>query len=156
MQRDVAANLHEVSPSITSQNRQGLAGYMLNCIMGYSADQLQPCVVVQYLAVRKQSRVLWPLHPCLYACQEPCTHHIILHAYKADRALQSCRILSVVFVLPHIIPTQGILPCARQTELSRPCLFVKATCLVFKGCQSVHSSLQTLESCPIFHKANDQ
>lgn len=98
-ERRDAANLHEVSPPITSQNRQGLTGHVQNCIMGHSADQLQPRVAVQDLAVGKQPCIFWPLHPCLYACQQTCTHHMIPHACKADREQQRCHICDTFAVL---------------------------------------------------------
>ena len=162
-----AADLHEVSPSIASQNRQGLAGHMQNCVVGYSGDQLQSRVAVLNLAVRKQSCILWPLHPCLYACQQPCTHHRVHHAYKAGRDLQSCDILAVYFMPTthhprthhpctplhtplhtpaHITPAQDILQHTRQAELFRPCFTVQATSLMLTGCQSVDPGLEKLES----------
>lgn len=45
--------------------------------MGDTTDQLQPRITVQDLAVRQQPRILWPLSPCLYTCQETYKHHAV-------------------------------------------------------------------------------
>lgn len=70
-------DLHEVAPTIASQNRKSLTGHVEYGIMGDTTDQLQPCITIQDLAVRQEPCVLWSLSPCLYTCQETYKHHAV-------------------------------------------------------------------------------
>ena len=51
VEHQLLADLHEISPAIACQDRQGLTGHVQDDIASDAADQLQACVTVQDLAV---------------------------------------------------------------------------------------------------------